>query len=150
MNNGKNMNGLVKVERDLTKELSDLLDEFHATLFKILKLCRTYEPNNIDLEWCLNKLSLARDVDPLIIINKAADKLWYYRNHIIDENLDFFMNTDFDGFIKNDENKTFMYTLVHLVKRHINKMSGAELSFIWKLCKKLLECCIKYKQMDPM
>jgi hypothetical protein len=141
-----NMNGLIEVKRDLTKEISNILMEFHSTVFKILKICRKLEPNNVDLEWLHNKLSLARDIDPLLIINRAKDKMWFYRNQIIENDMDFFLNNKFSEFVKNDENKTFMYTLIGLIKTKISQMSDPEIEHLWKLSKIMLKCVIHYKK----
>ena len=147
MSSKANMNGLVAVSRDLTKDVSDVIDEFHSTVFKIIKICKKIEPNNIDIEWLQNKLSLARDIDPLLIINKAKDKLWFYREEIITQNLDFFIANNFSQFVKNDSNKTFLYTLINLIKKRFFERSEDEKKMIWALMKSMLVCVIKYKKL---
>lgn len=141
-----NMNGLVTVKRDLTKDISDILVEFHSTVFKMVKIAKKLEPNNIDVEWLQNKLALARDVDPLLIINRCKDKIWAYRNEILEENTDFFMNNHFSQFIKNDENKTFMYTLLGLFKKRFLEFTKEEQKYIWSSAKSMLALVIKYKK----
>jgi hypothetical protein len=132
---------------DTTKEVSDVVDEFHSVVFKILKICKKIEPNNIDIEWLQNKLSLARDVDPLMIINRSKDKIWYYRQQILNEDGDFFLNNTFAPFIKNDKNKTFMYTLLNLIKKRFAERSNEEKKMLWGLGKSMLASVIKYKKL---
>jgi hypothetical protein len=144
---GTNMNGLIEVKRDLTKEESDIIDEFHRCVFKLIRICKKIEPNNMDIEWLQNKLSLARDIDPLLIIHRARDKVWIYRNEILNRDMDFFMNNKFNQFIKNDENKTFMYTLVNLIKKRFLERSEEEKKMIWDLSNDLLAAVVKYKKI---
>ncbi len=141
------MSDFIKVERNLSEDENQILDEFHSTVFKILKLCRKIEPNNIDVEWLHSKLTLARDIDPLLIMNRSMDKIWIYRDEILDRNLDFFINNKFDKFVKNDENKTFMYTLINLIKKRVLELSKEEKDVIWGLINKLLVSVIKYKKI---
>jgi hypothetical protein len=141
------MNGMKAVKRDLSKDVSDVVNEFHSIIFKLLKICKKVEPNNIDIEWLQNKLSLARDVDPLLIIDRCKDKLWTYRNEIIEKDIDFFLHNNFSQFVKNDENKTFLYTLLNLLKKGFLERSNEEKEFIWLLSKNLLSCVIRYKKL---
>lgn len=126
--------------------INDIITEFHSTIFKILKVCRKIEPNNIDLEWLQSKLSLARDIDPLLIINKCADKIWAHREYIITENSDFFLKNQYTEFIKNDENKSFLQSLVNLIKNKYTEISEQERKALWTLVKSMLGSIVKYKK----
>ena len=132
---------------DLTKEQSDVIDKFHRVIFKLIKLAKKIEPNSIEIEWIQKKLALAREVDPLIVISRCKDKLWFYRKEIIGENEDFFLNQTFSEFIKEDENKTFMNTLMSMMKKKFNERSEEEKKEIWKLLKSLLKRIIEFKKL---
>jgi hypothetical protein len=147
-NNGNNMNGLTAVKRDLTKEMSDVLLSFHSYIFKLIKLVKKCEPNNPDIEWLQNKAALARDVDPLIIINKCKDKFWHYRDQILERDIDFFLNNKFSKFIKNDENKTFMHTLLNIFKKKIIDLSDAEKNMLWDIMHGILLNIVQYKKLS--
>lgn len=144
----KNSESLVEVKRDLSKEESDIIDAFHRVIFKLLKICKKMEPNNIEVEWLHNKLSLARNVDPLLIITRCKEKIWTYRNEILERNTDFFVKNKFSQFVKNDENKTFMYTLINLLKKKFMELSDEERSAIWDLANELLVCVIKFMKIE--
>ena len=131
---------------DSVKDVDLIVTDFHSVIFKILRICRKIDPNNIDLEWINSKVSLARDVDPLLIISRCKDKLWAYHDEILREDENFFLNNKFSGFIKNDENKTFMYSFINLLKNKINDLSEAEKKLLWSLIKDMLACVIKYKK----
>ncbi len=138
---------LTEVKRDITKEESNIIDDFHRVVFKILKICKKLEPNNVDVEWLQNKLSLARNVDPLLIMSRSKDKIWTYRHEIMAKDTEFFMQNKFSQFVKNDENKTFMYTLINLIKKRFLELSQEEKNVIWDLANDLLVCVIKYMKI---
>ena len=135
----------VAIKRDITDEVNIIITEFHSTIFKILKICRKIEPNMLELESLQKKLGIARDLDPLLIINRAQDKIWMHREQIINEDVDFFMKNNFSEFVKNDENRPFMYTIINLVKQRYKEMSPQEKKEIWRLIKNLLLSVTKYK-----
>lgn len=129
-----------------TDEINNIITEFHSTIFKVLKICRKIEPNNIDLEWLQSKLSMARDIDPLMIINKCSNKIWAHREHILEQNEDFFLKNKYTEFIKNDENKSFMHSLIDLIKNKYLEISAAEKKMLWDLIKSMLGSIAKYKK----
>jgi len=135
----------VAIKRDITDEVNIIITEFHSTIFKILKICRKIEPNMLELESLQKKLGIARDLDPLLIINRAQNKIWMHRDQIINEDVDFFMKNNFSEFVKNDENRPFMYTMINLVKQRYKEMSPQEKKEIWRLIKNLLLSVTKYK-----
>jgi hypothetical protein len=129
-----------------TKVIDEIVTEFHSTIFKTLKICQKIEPNNLDLEWLRKQVSLARDMDPLLIINACSDKVWEHREYIITENEDFFLNNEYDEYIKDAENKSFMYELVNLIKKKYRAISDAERRALWTLVKAMLASVAKYKK----
>jgi hypothetical protein len=68
--------GVVEVRRDLADEVNDIITRFHNVIFKILKFCKQKQPNMLELDNLHRKLGIARDLDPLIIINRCKDKIW--------------------------------------------------------------------------
>jgi hypothetical protein len=134
-------------KKDSIDEINKIITEFHSTIFRILKICKKIEPNNIELESLHNKLSLVRDIDPLLIITRCKDKVWMYREYILNENEDFFLNNKFSEFVKEDENKSFMYSLINLIKMRYKEMSSSEKKIIWQLIKDLLKSITAYKKV---
>jgi hypothetical protein len=131
-----------------TDRISRLVLKFNSLVFNVLKLCKEREPNNIDLEFVQNKIRIARGMDPTLIIRTAEDKLWHYREQIVQKDLDFFLNNKFVKFVKNDENKGFMNGFIGLIKSHIKQMSENELEYIWVVIQKLLALVIIYKKIN--
>jgi hypothetical protein len=138
--------GFFAVKRDLTDEVTTIVANFHGVIFKILRIMRKIEPNMLELEDLQKKLGIARDLDPLLIINRCKDKIWMFRESIINEDSDFFMKNKFSEFVKNDENKPFMYTMINLIKTKWKELSAPEQKEIWRMIKELLRHIIEYKQ----
>ena len=69
-----------------------------------------------------------------------------YKDQIINEDVKFFMENKFGQFIKNDENRPFMYTMVNLIKNGYKDMSEPEKKMVWTLIKTLLKIVIEYKK----
>jgi len=132
---------------DECKELDTILREFHSHAFRLIKLLKKEYPDNIEVDWLRQRASLARSIDPFLIINRCKDKFWYYRKEILSKNADFFMNNKFSKFIKNDENKTFMYTLVNIIKNKAKELSTEEMDYLWGITQDMLISVIKYKKL---
>lgn len=132
---------------DKEHKINLIISDFHSTVFKILKICKKIEPNNLELEWLQKKLSLARDIDHLLIITRCKDKIWLYREHILSENEDFFEKNQYSQFIKDDENKPFMNSLISLIKSKFKELSTPEKKTIWRLIQDLLASVGKYKKI---
>ncbi len=133
--------------RDPNKDIADVVDEFNSVTFMILKIAKKFEPNSSDLEWLRKKMSLVRSFDQQCIILRSKDKIWNYRDQIIKRDLNFFINNNFGKYIKNDDNRTFMYTLINLIKRRVKSFSPQELAELWNLANRLLGCVAKYKEL---
>lgn len=133
-------------KKDITDDINVIITDFHSSLSKILKICKRIEPNNVDLKWLHGIVALSRDIDPLTIIDRCASKLWLYREQIINEDESFFMTHNFATFIKDDENKSFMYNLLNLIKSKFTEMSMPEKKMIWTLIKGMLAAVARYKK----
>ncbi|MGL5934196.1 MAG: hypothetical protein ACRCZI_01085 [Cetobacterium sp.] len=133
-------------DRKLTDEVNTIITNFNSTTSTILRICKKLAPNQVELDSLQNIIKLAKDVDPLIIINRCKDKFWMHREYIINEDENFFLNNQFSSFIKDDENKSFIYSLINLIKSRYKTMSVGEKKQIWSLIKDLLKYVIEYKK----
>jgi hypothetical protein len=134
-------------EADKEKLTLDILDKFHSTVAAIFRIAKKLEPDSTEIIRLSRILNIAKQEDPLIIINRSKDKIWLYRQYIINEDEDFFYNNKFSQFIKEDENKEFMYTLIGLIKKRFRALSQDEKDVIWKYSKDLLRYVIEYKKI---
>lgn len=133
-------------QSQITDDVNTIITNFNSNITKVMRICKKIEPNSVELDSLQNILKLAKDIDPLLIINRCKDKFWMHREFIINEDAEFFLNNKFDSFIKDDENKSFIYALINLIKTRYGSMSKDEKKYIWSLIKDLLKCIIEYKK----
>jgi hypothetical protein len=136
-----------KVKRDLSNEIWEVLNNFHREIFHILKLLEQSEPNNVHVAELHRILYFVREMDPTFIIERCKDKLWEYHEQITNEDMDFFRYNKFSKYIKNDKNKTFMYTLIELMKQKVLSISEAERKMLWNKTQLLTGYATKYKYL---
>lgn len=130
---------------ETTTKINNVITEFHRTVFNILKICKKIEPTNVLLDSLQKRLSFARDYSPFIIIDKCKDKVWLHKEYIINEDENFFLQNNFAQYIKEDENKSFIYGMVKLVKSRYKERSEAEKKELWRHIKLLLKSISEYK-----
>lgn len=135
----------MSVKKDMTDDVNKIIKEFHNHIFKVLKICNKLEPNNIELKSLQGKLSIARDSLPFLIIDRCKDKVWLHREHIITKNEDFFLQNKFLEYIKDDENKSFMHSMIDLIKCRYREMSDSEKKIVWNLIQAILKSIVEYK-----
>jgi len=128
-------------------ELNKILREFHGAMFKVIKIAEKLDPKNYYITWVKQQIDILRKIDKENIIKRCKDKFWHYQKEIINHDIAFFHNNQFTNFIKDDDNKQFMYSFVNMLKKKINNISDEEKQQIWELLEKVLEMCIAYKQL---
>lgn len=134
--------------KDISWQIVKILDGFHAIVFKILRNLQTLHVNNPDIDWLRQILGTARDVDPLFIIERCKDKIWSYKDQIIARDDNFFINETFGKFIKEDKNKEFINTLMHVIKLSYLQISEPEQKEIWNNVTALLKYIIEYRKLS--
>lgn len=134
-------------EIELITEKNVLLKKFYRVLSHIFKIAEKIDGKNIHLIWIKNQVSLARRFDEEEIIFRMKDKFWEYREPICNREDDFFKNNQFSKFIKEDENKKMMYSMINMFKSKYNTLTEDERNHIWDLTQIILACCIKYKEL---
>ncbi len=129
------------------KEIDAILKEFHSAVFGLIKICKKMEPNNGDIDRLHRAISLARDVEPLVVINTTKDKIWAYREEIISENIDFFLNVKISDVVDMNDRDQSIDVLINLIKNKLKHMSKAEMKKIWELSQTMLKCVVKYMKI---
>lgn len=129
-----------------TDNINRIVKDFHNTISQVLKICRSIEPNNVDLKDIQIKFIRFKDVDPLLIINSCKDRIWQFKDGIINEDEKFFMNSNFTHLYNTDENSEFISGIIDTIKSKFSERSDAEKRKIWDLMKSVLRCVIEYKR----
>lgn len=128
-------------------EMQRILKDFYATLFNIINMAEQIDPKNYHIMWLKQQMDIVRKIDNEFVIKRLKDKLWTYRREIKERNVDFFKNNQFSKFVKNDDNRPFMYSFINMIKKKLDVLSPEELDAIWTGTTKLLLCCIEYKRL---
>ena len=86
---------------DHQKKVSVVLQTFSSDIAQLLKLVDNKLAGNLEVDRLKRIIRIARDEEPLLIINKCKDKIWDSREKILAEDEDFFVAKKFDEYIKN-------------------------------------------------
>jgi hypothetical protein len=128
------------------KKIFKLVVKFNSVISKIIKLIEATEPNNIEIDRLKRLARIAKNEEPLFIINRCKDKIWNSREHIIEKNEKFFMDDDqFNQYIKHDRKEPFIRALMKIVQDGFTKLNENEKNHIWKIIKDLLKYVTEYK-----
>jgi hypothetical protein len=132
---------------DIEQQISLIVQDFHSQISKTLKVVDSKLPNNIEVDQLKRLIRIARDEEPLMIINKCKDKIWDSREQILSENVDYFLAKEYDEYIKKDTNQMFIEGLIGLFKQSHHLLSEKERAYVWKINKRLLQDVIRYKML---
>jgi hypothetical protein len=130
---------------DVDKKISDVIQRFHRHLAYLLKTIAAIMPNHPDVEYLRKLVSLARNEDPCLVIDRCIDKYWDNREHIMAENTDFFLRCPMNKYVKVDSNKEFIDRLIRIIRIKFFELSDDEKKSIWSCNQNMLKCVIEYK-----
>ncbi len=128
-------------------QLNNILNRFHTAIFKIINIAMEIDPKNTYIAWVRDKIILVSKVDKEAIIKRVHEKFWFYKEEIINRNTDFFHKAEFSKFIKDDENKSFMYSFVNMIRKKINELNDEQKDVIWDYLQTILGTVIEYKKL---
>lgn len=137
---------IYKFKMDKEKQLSDVLQKFNRGVSRIMKVVSIIEKNNVDIEWLRSQLSLVRDTNPCLILEKCMDKFWAYNVQIMNRSDAFFLNPDVGKkFIKDDENKEWLENFVKMIRDKLPLLTDDQRTRIWDCLNAMLEATLEYR-----
>ena len=132
-------------EDDKQRKISIIIQGFHTDLSQLLKVVDIKLAGNLEVDRLKRLIRIARDEEPLMIINKCKDKIWDSRKQILDENEEFFISKKYEEYIKKDGNQMFIEGLINLFKNSRHMLSEKERKFMWVVIKRMLSAVTEYK-----
>jgi hypothetical protein len=132
---------------DTQQKISAIVQSFSSDISQLLKIVDAKLAGNLEVDRLKRVIRIARDEEPLMIINKCKDKIWDSREQILAEDEDFFISKRYDEYIKKDENQMFIEGLINLFKRSRSLLSEKESKFMWATVKHLLATVTEYKML---
>ena len=132
---------------DTQRKISAIVQSFSSDISQLLKIVDAKLAGNLEVDRLKRVIRIARDEEPLMIINKCKDKIWDSREQILAEDEDFFISKRYDEYIKKDENQMFIEGLINLFKSSRSLLSEKESKFMWSTVKHLLATVTEYKML---
>lgn len=128
------------------KKISDILQTFMRQISQILKIAKQIEPNDINIEWLQRVVRIARDENPLMLIDKCVDKFWDNRLKIMERDTSFFVDTNaVDKYIKHDKNREWFMPMVQMIRKKLKLLTDEQTTYIWDRLNTMLKNVIEYK-----
>jgi hypothetical protein len=129
------------------KKISDILQKFNRQTSQILKIIKSIEKDNIDVEWVQRVLRILRNENPPLVLEKCIDKFWSNRTKIIERDIEFFTNGNkaYSAFIKEDERKEWIEGIVSMIQKKQKLLTEEQNKYIWDRLNTMLECIIEYR-----
>lgn len=131
--------------QDNATQISQIAHNFSTHISQLLKLIDAKLAGNLEVDRLKRLIRIARDEEPLMIINKCKNKIWDSREKILAEDEAFFISKDYNEYIKKDGNQVFIESLINLFKNGRNLLSKKENSHMWAVVKQLLATVTEYK-----
>ena len=129
-------------------ELNDILKSFHTAVFDLIYIAENVDPKNYYITWVKQQIDIFRKIDKENIIKRMKNKLWENHKQIMNHDLDFFkQDKHITKYIKNDENREFMFSVINMLKKKIETLSPEELEAVWNVLEQILAACIDYKRL---
>jgi hypothetical protein len=133
-------------------ELDKVIDNFHKSLFKLVKISKGLEPNNIELETIHKLMITARRTDPLIIIDTCKDIIWDLRTQILNKEEAFFLDTNILKKVNinipvQEINQDILTCLISTFQKKYTILKPLEKDEIWRLVNDILINVVKYKKL---
>lgn len=129
-------------------ELNGILKVFHTSVFDLIHIAESVDPRNYYVTWVKQQIDIFRKIDKENIIKRMKDKLWENHKQIMNRDLDFFkQDKHITKYIKNDENREFMFSVINMLKKKVDILSPEELEAIWDVLERILSSCIDYKRL---
>lgn len=138
-----------KEETSIIDKKLAISDEFNKYLFRLVKLIEmkfsgSYSDSSL-IDRYKRRISVAKSTDPLIIIEKCKNKLWEIREHILNENDKFFIDSEYNEMVSNLSEKDEITHIIQLFKQKYSTLLDDEKTAIWGCLKPMLRCSIQYK-----
>lgn len=133
------------IKADAT-EMNDIFRTYSNTITAILTMVIKNAQDDediVEIERIKRIINFAPIEEKFI---RSKDKIWAVRHHILNKNLQYFMEKDYSAVIKRDHNQAMLEAIVEIIKNGIAKLSQDDLDFYWKKAALMLKCAARFKK----
>jgi len=121
-----------------TKNIDDSLKLLYKNMLGIIDLFQKKFPNDVDIEQLRRLIIMLNKEEPLVVMKSIKDAVWKIKDHIINENEEYFLSNDRKKEIKNgvqDKYSDLANNLTRKIFSKIRYFSEKEKETIWKKLK---------------
>ena len=136
----------IGVGKDKNDILINITTSFNLTMKRMLILSQKYIKPCRHMDMMVKMIKYGDKYTPSRLIHKTYKNLLNNetKKNIIDRNITFFSNKNYDIYIKKDEYKKPLEFLIFNIKKNFNKLSDDEVHYIWDLISIMLVCADEY------
>lgn len=139
---------VIKKEKDIYVKTNLIIKLFNKEILGLLTKIEHNENGNSDIIWLRTTVDFVLKADNNSLIERCHEKIWTYRDQIEKRELTFFLEHDYDRFIKKDKHQLFMHTLMNTFKRQVHKVTPEEVEMLWEIMDLLLYLVAEYKILN--
>jgi len=135
--------GVGKTKDDV---LINITTQFNLSMKRLLILAQKYIKNNKHMDLVTKMVKWGDKFIPSQLIHKSYKNFLQdeAKENILNRNIDFFVEKEYDDYIKHDEFKKPLDFMITLLKERIDELSREEMNYIWDLICIMLICSHEY------
>ena len=123
-----------------------IIEKYNRNCMKLINIVTGIVGDNPTLDWFTRMFKIMKNENPSMMLERGSDKLWSYKDYIINRNELFFKNElEFNKPALTNDKKEWIHEFLFLLKNEYEDISDAEKSYIWDIIQIMLECVIQYK-----
>lgn len=127
------------------EDILGICEKFHRCIADMITLVRDKVTDCPELERLEKLISLCKMDGDEFLIGRCKDKLWDSRKQIKEKDDAYFMNENFDRYIKKgSQYADFQYELMDLIRDGYPTFTAAEKATLWKISNRMLKCASAY------
>ena len=126
-------------------DIINVCDKFHGAIADIIRLVREKRVDCPELERLEKIISLCKADSDEFLIERCKEKLWESRVQIKSKDDNYFMNENFDRYIKKgSQYADFQYDLMDIIRVGYPEFTEAEKARLWKISNTMLKSACAY------
>jgi hypothetical protein len=130
------------------ESLNKIYHMYKITINSLLNLAKeqakhSYDEDDIIALEQLERIIRLCPIEEIFI--RSKEKIFGYRDKIINKDADYFIKKDYGQFIKKDRNQYMLETLVSVIRTRFNELNEKEKNIYWAKAATMLKCVLEFK-----
>ncbi len=143
------MHPVSSTQKKIMLEMANTIDK---NILKVLRIATQIDRHNPNLRWLKGEISMAVQMDPMLLTNKIKYKMVDFVDRIRERDEQFFQTSEVfldEKYIKFDERRDFMISFVRMIQASIAKITQEKKVEIWDSLNQIVDCLIEFRDTDP-